>query len=62
MNYTLLIPGVGVVCFVAGIVFSKAMLSEAETIKQHVTTEVAATEARLRADFNALLEKVKARL
>ncbi len=53
MHSTLIVPTVGVVCFVAGIVFSKAMLSEATAIKQHITAEI----EKLRSDVSAAVKK-----
>lgn len=49
---------VGVVCFVAGVVFSKTVLSEASAIKQHVTD----AESRIRADVAAALAKVSSKV
>jgi hypothetical protein len=40
MNPAYLVPAVGVVCFVGGVVFSKAVLGDAAAIKAHVTAEV----------------------
>ena len=36
------------VCFVAGMAFSKVVLSEATTVKQHVTQEISALRAEIR--------------
>jgi hypothetical protein len=44
--------------FGAGVYFQKYVISEAASIKQHVTDEV----AELRADVASLLDKVKAKL
>lgn len=58
MNPSFIIPGVGVVCFVCGVVFSKAILSETGTIKQHVTE----SETRIRADIASLLSKTASKV
>jgi hypothetical protein len=58
MNPSFIIPGVGVVCFVCGVVFSKAILSETATIKQHVTE----SETRIRADIASLLSKTASKV
>jgi hypothetical protein len=55
MNLAIVIPSVGVICFVGGVVFSKALLHEASDIKAHVTAEI----AKLRGDISAA---VKAKL
>lgn len=44
--------------FVAGVAFHKYVLSEAASIKQHVTDEV----AEVRGDVASLLDKVKAKI
>jgi len=49
MNLAIVIPSVGVVCFVGGVVFTKAVLTEASSIKQHVTDEI----TKLRGDISA---------
>jgi hypothetical protein len=54
----IVIPAVGVVCFASGILFSKVVLAEAVSIKQHVTDEV----AKVRSDISSLLGKAAAKL
>lgn len=54
----IVIPAIAVFAFGAGILFSKVVLAEALTIKQHVTDEV----GKVRNDVSSLLEKVKAKL
>lgn len=58
MHTALVIPGIAVVSFVAGVVFSKAVLSDAAAIKEHVT----AAEGRIRNDIASLLSKVAAKV
>jgi hypothetical protein len=53
MNPALIVSAVGVGCFVAGVVFSKAVLTETASIKEHVT----AAETRIRGDISSLLNK-----
>ncbi len=36
-----IIAGIGIACFVAGSIYGKAVVSEAATIKQHISTEIA---------------------
>ena len=48
----------GPLAFAAGVVFHKYVISEADSIKSHVS----AAENRIRGDVDALLEKVKAKL
>jgi hypothetical protein len=55
MNPSYLVPAVGVVCFVGGVVFSKALLSDAAAIKAHVTAEV----DKIRSDFSTALANLK---
>jgi len=52
MNPIYIIPAVGVVCFVGGVVFAKALLSEASSIKAHVTDEI----TKLRNDISAAIK------
>ena len=47
-----LIPAVGTFSFVAGIVFSKAVLTEADSIKAHVSDEI----KKLRGDISAAIK------
>lgn len=49
MNAVLLASLVGVVCFAAGVVFGKSVVSEAESIKTHVSAEVAKLRGELAA-------------
>ncbi len=44
--------------FAAGVVFAKYVISEANSIKQHVTEEV----AQIRADLSSLLTKAAAKV
>jgi len=50
-----IIAAIGVGCFVAGVVFSKAVLSDAAAIKAHVTAEV----EKVRSDFSTALANLK---
>jgi hypothetical protein len=44
--------------FVAGVIFHKYVISEAQAIKQHVTD----AETRIRGDISSLLSKVAAKV
>ena len=48
----------GAALFVAGVLFHKYVISEANAIKEHVTTEI----AEVRADVASVLSKVAAKL
>lgn len=48
----------GAALFVGGVLFHKYVISEADAIKEHVTTEI----AEVRADVASVLSKVAAKL
>jgi len=48
--------------FVAGVIFGKHVLSEAEHIKEHVTGELAGLESRLRLEISEVRGKIASKV
>lgn len=51
----IIIPTIAVVSFGAGILFSKVVLAEASSVKQHITDEI----AKVRVDIASLLIRTR---
>jgi len=60
------ILAVGVVTFIigviAGVAFDKYLIQEVETIKEHVTGEIASTEGRIRQEIADVRSKIASKL
>ena len=58
MDYILVAGVAAFIAFGLGVIFAKQVLSEAASLKSHITAEIASTEGRLRADLQKLAGKL----